>query len=102
VGDLGDLVCRLVNEFKTEMPNTGALPRLKMAAGLLGFRTENCVPATNVGHDCVCAAIQVAELDAMALTGMSAVLEARAVRQEAAEDAVLGMEDGQMLVGDDL
>ena len=71
-----------------------------MAAGFLRFGAEDGVAAAHVGHHGMRAAGGVAQGDAVLLAGAAAIAIAGAGGKEAAEDAVLGVEDGQMLVGD--
>jgi hypothetical protein len=66
----------------------------------LGQRVEDRIAAADVGEDGVAAAVEVAEFDAVGFAGAAAVLEGGAGGEEAAEDAVFGVEDGEVLVGD--
>ena len=73
-----------------------------MAAGLLRFRAENGVAAAHVGQHRMRPAFGVFKIDAVLFTGTAAIAIAGSLRQEAAEDAVLGMKHRQMLIGDGL
>src|SRR5258706_13335498 len=73
-----------------------------MSAGFLRLCAENRVAAAHVGEDWMRPAFGVLKLDAMLFAGPAAIAIAGALRQEAAEDAVLGVKHRQMLVGDGL
>ena len=101
-GDLADLAGGFVSELEAEMADAGGEPRLEMETGLLGLRAEDGVAAAGVGEHGVAAAVDAAELDAVGFAGSAAILVRGAGGEEAAEEAVLGVEDGEVLVGDDL
>src|SRR5579863_7084851 len=91
-----------MDELNAEMADTGVEPLDQMRRGFLRLRTENGIAAADVGHDGMGAAARVAQFDAMLFAGASAIAITGAGGEEAAEDAVLGMEDGEVLVGDRL
>ncbi len=69
-------------------------PRVEVRAGFLGFGSEDGVAAANVGEDRVGAAFGILQRDAVFFAGAAAIAVAGSFRQEAAEDAVLGVEYG--------
>ena len=89
-----------MDELEPEMPDPRRAPEIEMRARFLRFGAENGVAAADVGHDGVRAAGVIAQFDAVLFAGAAAILVAGAVGEEAAEDAVLGVEDGQVLAGD--
>ena len=95
-----DLVGGFVDEFQAEVADAGLSPRVEVGAGFLRFGSEDGVAAAYVGEHRMGAAFGVLEGDAVFFAGAAAIAIAGAVREEAAEDAVLGVEHGQMLVGD--
>lgn len=101
-GDAGDVICGFVDELETEVLDAGAEPLIEMGTGFLGFGAKDGVTAADIGHDGVGAALTVAEGDAVLLAGAAAILVGSAFREKAAEDAVFGMENGEVLVGDGL
>lgn len=88
-----NLIRGLVYEFQPEVPYAGVEPGIEMLARLLSLCPKHGIPASNVGHHGVRAALLVTNLDAMLLARMSTISEVGALRQEAAEDAVLGVEN---------
>ena len=99
---LAHLLARFMHKFQTEMADSGLFPRVQVAAGFLGLRAENSVAATHVGQHGMRPAFGVLELDAMLFARAAAVAIAGTLRQETAEDAVLGVKHRQMLIGDSL
>ena len=75
-------------------------PCVEVQARFLRFGAEYGVAAADVGHDRMRAPTDITNGDAMLFAGTAAILVARAGGEEAAEDAVLGVEDGQVLVSD--
>ena len=80
--------------------DVGGAPSLEMGAGLLGFGAKDRVAAADVGDDGVLTALLVLEGDAVLFARPSTVEMGGALGEETAEDAMFGVEDGQMLVGD--
>ena len=70
-----------------------------MRAGLLGFRTEDRIPASDVGKYRVCTALRIFEGHPMLFARPAAIAVRRAGGKEAAKYAMLSVEDGQMLIG---
>jgi len=69
--------------------------------GGLGDCVEESVAAAHVGGEGMFHAEAVAQLDLVGVTGATAIRFVRAGRQNRAEDAVLHMEHGHVLVDDD-
>ena len=82
-----------MHEFQTEVANTGIQPAIKMRARFLSLGAKHCVAASDVGDNGVCSTCGVAQRDLVLLAGTAAILEAGAVREESAEDAMLGVKD---------
>src|SRR5437868_5129723 len=99
-GDARQLIGGLVDEFQSHVTNPGVEPILQVAAGFLSFRPEDGVAAADVGHYGMRTARGIAEGDPMFLARASAIAVAGSGGKKSAEDAMLGVEDGQMLVGD--
>ena len=97
-----DLLRRFVRELQAEARDAGRAPRVQMQAGLLRFGAEDGVAAADIGHHGMRAARGVAQRHAVLFAGAAAIAIAGAGGEEAAEDAMLGVEDGQVLVGDGL
>ena len=91
-----------MHEFQAEVANAGLSPRVYRGAGLLRLRAENRIAAAHVGEHRMRPAFGVLKLDAVLLAGTSTIAIAGSFGQEAAEDAVLGVKHGQMLIGDGL
>ena len=102
VGDSGEVAGGFVDELEAEVLDAGAKPLVEMGAGFLGFGAKDGVAAADIGHDGVGAALTVPESDSVFLARAAAILVSGSFRQEAAEDTVFGMEDGEVLVGDGL
>src|SRR5437879_500738 len=75
-------------------------PCLQVLTGLLSLSPKDCVAAPDVRHDGMRTAIVVAQGYPMILARPAAVFVAGACGKEAAKDAMLRMEDRQMLIGD--
>lgn len=101
-GNLRHLFTRLVDKVQAEMAYPHTAPCVQVLAGRLCLGSEHGVAAAHVGHDRVRAPLDIAQCHAMFLTRVATVLVAGALRQKAAEDAMFGVEDGEMLVGHDL
>ena len=82
------------------MANAGAPPRGQMLAGLLRFRSENRIAATDVGQHGMRASVLIPQGDDVLLARASTIAIAGSGREEAAEDAMLGVEDRQVMIGD--
>ncbi len=72
------------------------------ADGGLGPTVEDRVPAAHVREHEVALAVRGGQVEGVVLARGAAVPLVLALGQEAREDAVLGVEDGQVVVGDDL
>lgn len=101
VGDVADLIGGLVDEFEAEVVDAGVLPGVEVGGGVLGLGTEDGVAAADVGNDGMAAALLVFEGDLVLFAGAATIEVAGALGEEAAEDAVFGVEDREVLVGDD-
>jgi len=98
--DLTDLITGLMYKFQPVIFDSSVAPCLQVLTGLLSLSPKDSVAAPNVSHDGMRAAIVVAQGYSMLLTWPAAVLIASACGKEAAKDAMLRMEDRQMLIGD--
>ena len=98
---LGHFSRRLVDELQPVMPDTARDHPVEVAAGDLCFRSKNRIPAADIRHDRMRAAL-LSRSATCAVRKDARSRVARPVRQEAAEDAVFGMEHRQMLIGDHL
>ena len=94
------MLARFVRKLKAELGDAGGAPIVEVLAGLLCFGAEHCIAATHVGHHGMRAAGIVAQCYNVMLAWTAAVLIARAGREEAAKDAVFGVKDRQVLIGD--
>ena len=95
-----DLIRGFVDKFQSQMANAGLPPGFQMRARLLRFRSENRVAATHVSHHWMRAAFGILEFHAVLFARTAAIAIAGSRGQKPAEHAVLGVEDGQVLVGD--
>ena len=77
-----------------------AQPGFEMGARLLRFGAENRIAAADVRHHRMRAAALVLELDHVFFAWPAAIAIAGSGGKKAAEHAVLGVKDGQMLIGD--
>jgi len=100
--DTRDLFGCFVDELEAEMADAGAPPIVQVHAGFLRLGAKDRVATAHVRHHRVSASTHVAQRHAVLLARMAAVLVAGARRQEATEDAVFCVEDGQVLVGHNL
>ena len=100
VGDTGYRGGRFMNELHAEVADAGIQPVDQMRGGFLRFRAEDGVAAANVGHDGMGSAVGIAEFHAVMLAGTAAIAIAGPGGEEAAEDAMLSVEDGKVLVDD--
>ena len=91
-----------MGEFQPEVTDARAPPGFQVPAGLLRFGAEDGVAAADVGHHRMGAAGGSRSATRVLFARTAAIAIAGSGREEAAEDAVLGVEDGQVLVGDDL
>ena len=73
-----------------------------MSAGVLRLGSKDGVAASDVGDQWMGTAAGITKRDDVLFTGPATVPVGSAVRQETAEDAVLRMEDGKVLIGDRL
>ena len=72
-----------------------------MLACLLCFGPKDGVATTDIGHNRMAASLHIAQRNPMFLARFATILVAGASREEAAEDAMFGVENGQMLIGND-
>src|SRR5476651_2304675 len=93
---------RFMREFQPELVDAGGAPVVEMSAGFLRLGAEDGIAAAYVGHHRMRAACRVAQCHTVLLAGAAAVAIAGAGREKPAEDAVLHVEDGEVLVGDRL
>src|SRR5260370_14823260 len=96
----GDLIRRFMRKFQAEVMDAGLAPGAQMQGGLLGLRAEYSVATAYVRQHGMGAAGWVAELYDVTLARSAAIAVARAGGKKAREDAVFGMEDGQVLERD--
>ena len=89
-----------VRELEPEMADAGARASRPDAGGFLRFGAEDGIAAADVGHHRMRAAGRIAQRHAMLFARAAAIAIAGAGRKEAAEDAVLGVEHRQVLIGD--
>src|SRR5262249_25848708 len=89
-----------VHELEPYMVHARGQPRVQVCSRFLRFGAESGVTAADVRHHRMRAPAPISQFDAVLLAGMSAVEVASPFREEAAEHAMLGVEHGQMLVGD--
>ena len=90
-----------MREFQTEVTNAGRTPIVKPGAGLLSLGAEDGIAAADVGNQRMSAAIHVTERNSVLFAWAAAILIRCSGRKKTAKDAVLGMENGQMLISDD-
>jgi hypothetical protein len=86
-----------MDELQTEVTYTCTSPVVDMQACFLRFRAEDGIAATYIGHHRMRAAANVADGDTVLFAGAAAVFIACAGREETAEDAVLSVEDREVL-----
>ena len=98
---MGHLIGRFMHKFKSIMDNARLEPLRHMLARLLGLSPKNSVTTANIGHHRVAASLYVAQSDPMFLTRFATILIAGSFRKETAENAMFGVENGQVLVGND-
>src|SRR5262245_35107994 len=91
-----------MREFQPETIDPDCAPVLQVLRCFLRLRAKNRVAAADVGHYRMRASRDVAQLDAVRFAWPAAITIARAGREEAAEDAVFGVEHRQVLVDDHL
>lgn len=99
-GDAGDGRGVFVDEFEAEVADADLEPEREVGGGVLGFGAEDGVAAAGVGEDGVVAALFVGEGHFVFFAGAAAIEIGSSRGEEAAEDAMLGVEDGEVLVGD--
>ena len=97
--DLLNFVSRFVHEFQTKVANTRLAPGFDVRACFLRFSSEDRVAAAHVGEYRMRAALWISQCHPMLFAWPAAIAIRRAGGKEAAKDAMLGMEDGQMLIG---
>ena len=99
VSDLLNLVCRFMDEFQTKVMNAGLAPRIEMRTCFLRLRAEDRIPAANVSYYRMRPALWISQGDPMLFAWTAAIAVGSAGGEESAEDAMLCVEDGQMLIG---
>ena len=99
--NLTDGVGGFVDKFEAVVGNAAVAHLVEMTGGDLRFGTENGVAAADIGHDGMAATLRVAQGDFVFFAGVTAILIAGTGGEKAAEDTVLGVENGQMVIGDD-
>ena len=75
-------------------------PRIDVRTCLLRLRAEDRIPAADVGDYRMRTALWISQRDPMLFAWPAAIAVRSAGGKESAEDAMLGVEDGQMLIGD--
>ena len=95
-----NFLSRFMHEFQSKMANTRRAPTLHVRAGLLRLRPEDRVPTSDVGEYGMRTSLRIFESHPMLFAGPTAIAVRRAGGKEAAEHAMLGVEDGQMLIRD--
>ena len=98
--DAGNLIRRLVDKLDPEMPDSRREPFRQMQARFLRFGAKDGVAAADVGHHRMRAAVGNPAARPGVFARAAAIAIAGAGGKEAAEDAVFGVEHGQVLVGD--
>src|SRR5579862_3372546 len=91
-----------MHKLQSKVSNPGGSPKIEMRARFLRLCAEHCVPAPDIRHYGVRAPCVIPQLHAMLLARTSAILVTRAIREKAAENAVLRMENRQVLISDHL
>jgi hypothetical protein len=91
-----------VHELQPKVANASIEPQGQVWRAHLGFCPEDGVAASHIGHDRVHAPGFVLQRYPVLFTGMATVGVVGAGGQKAAEDAVLGVKDRQVLIGYDL
>jgi len=94
-----NLAPRFVREFQTEVANPRLAPRINVRTCLLRLRAEDRISAANISDYRMRTALWISQCDPMLFAWPAAIAVGCAGGKEAAEDAVLGMENGQMLIG---
>ena len=98
----GHLFGGLVRELETELLNARVAPLLEVLRTGLRLRSKDRVAASDIGHDWMLEAMFVSQCDGVCFARMTAVGVIGAARKEAAEDAMLGVKDRQVVVCDHL
>ena len=97
-----DLLGGFVRELEAELLNARVAPLFEVLRTGLRLRIEDRVATADIGHDRMLEAMFVAQGDGVCLAGMTAVGVIGARGKEATEDAMLGVEDRQVMVRDHL
>ncbi len=100
--DADDGIGGFVDELGAEVANAGVEPIVQVRGGFLRLCSEDGVAAAHVRHDGMGAAARIAQFHAMPLAGPAAIAIAGSGRKKAAEDAVLGVKHGEVVVDDGL
>src|SRR4030081_3786660 len=88
-----------MGKFQPEMTNPSGAPLVDGTTRFLRRGAQYCVAASHVGNHGVGAAGGVFELDTVFFAGAPAISITRSSRQKAAEHAVFGMKNRQVLIG---
>src|SRR5215471_5224624 len=99
---LTHLLGALMHELEPEVPKPSIEPQLEVFGASLRLGPEDRVTATHIRHDGVHPSGFVLERHTVRFTRMPAVGIVGAGGQEAAEDAVLHVKHGEMLIDNDL
>jgi hypothetical protein len=94
-----NFVGRFMHEFQTKVANARLAPRFDVRACFLRFSAEDRVPAAYVGKYRMRAALWISQGHPMLFAWPAAIAIRGASGKEAAKDTMLGVEDGQMLIG---
>ena len=91
-----------VNKLEPEVADARREPSRKVRTGFLCFSAENGVSAADVGHHRMRPSTRIPQRDPVAFAGPPAILIAGAGGKKAAENTVFGVEDRQVVIGDNL
>jgi hypothetical protein len=100
--NLTHLLGALVDELQPEVPNLSLELQWHVFRANLRFGPEDCVATPHIRHHRVHLSGFVLQCHTVRFTGVSAVRVVSAGGQKAAEDAVLSVKHGEMLVDDHL
>ena len=102
LADPGNLFRRFMHKLEAEVANSSREPGRQVRTGLLRFGSENRIAAADVSHHGMRSSSGIPQRDLVALAGASAILVASAGGEKPAEDAMFGVEDRQVVIGDNL
>ena len=98
---LGNLGGCFLHEFEADVLDAGIQPTRQMFARFLGFAAKDGIATADIGDDGVLATVAVTQRHLVGFTWAATVFVTRPIGQKATKDTVLGMKDGQMMIGDD-